>query len=398
MRVAYVQALGGASGDMLLASLIDAGLKIKSLEKIVGLLGVRGVTFKESKSERNGVSGTHLDVILDSEAEKPRRWQDFVSMVEASSLSSEVKNTASGIFALIGEAESRVHGSDVEHVHLHELGTLDTLVDVVGVIAGLEIMGVKNVFCSSLPTGSGTVRTAHGRVMVPAPATETILAMTSAPSHAPPASLPSTGEMLTPTGAAILGSIAEFEAPVMTIESVGYGLGTRNPDSYPNALSLTIGEIDEVKASEGLKLIETNLDDSTGEILGYVQQALIAKPGVRDVWTTPISMKKDRPAIMLSVLIEASAEAETAGFILRETSSLGIRTRSVDRVIAERSIEELSLAIGTCNVKIKSLEGQPVSASPEFEDCKRIAEQIGIPVIEVMKIVQSEADKRFLAR
>ena len=125
---------------------------------------------------------------------------------------------------------------------------------------------------------------------------------------------------------------------------------------------------------------------------------MIAKPGVRDVWTTPISMKKDRPAIMLSVLIEASAEAEMAGFILRETSSLGIRTRSVERVIAERSIEELSLAIGTCNVKIKSLEGQPVSASPEFEDCKRIAEQIGIPVIEVMKIVQSEADKRFLAR
>ena len=398
MRVGYVQALGGASGDMLLASLIDAGLKIKSLEKIVDLLGVRGVTFKESKSERNGVSGTHLDVILDSEAEKPRRWQDFVSMVEASSLSSNVKNTASGIFALIGEAESKVHGSDVEHVHLHELGTLDTLVDVVGVIAGLEIMGVEKVFCSSLPTGSGTVRTAHGRVMVPAPATETILAMTSAPSHGPPTSLPSTGEMLTPTGAAILGSISEFEAPVMTIELVGHGLGTRNPDSYPNALSLTIGEIDEVKASEELKLIETNLDDSTGEILGYVQQVLIAKSGVRDVWTTPISMKKDRPGIMLSVLIESSAEAETAGFILRETSSLGIRTRSVDRIIAERSIEELSLAIGTCNVKIKSLEGKPVSASPEFDDCKRIAEQIGIPVIEVMKIVQSEADKRFLAR
>ena len=131
MRVAYVQAIGGASGDMLLASLIDAGLKMKSLEEIVDLLSIRGVTFKESKSQRNEVSGTHVDVILDSEAERPRRWQDFVSMVEASSLSSNVKNTARQIFALIGEAESKVHGSDVEHVHLHELGTLDTLVDVV---------------------------------------------------------------------------------------------------------------------------------------------------------------------------------------------------------------------------------------------------------------------------
>ena len=398
MRVAYVQAMGGASGDMLLASLIDAGLKMKSLEEIVDLLGIRGVTFKESKSQRNGVSGTHVDVILDSEAERPRRWQDFVSMVEASSFSPNVKNKARRIFALIGEAESKVHGSDVEHVHLHELGTLDTLVDVVGVIAGLEILGVEKLFCSSLPTGSGTVQTAHGKVMVPAPATETILAMTSAPSHGPPTSMPSTGEMLTPTGAAILGSIAEFDAPVMKIELVGYGLGTRNPDSYPNALSLTIGEIDKEKASNELKLLETNLDDSTGEILGYVQQSLIAKAGVRDVWATPISMKKDRPGVMLSVLVESSAEAETASFILRETSSLGIRTRTVERIIAERSIEELSLAIGTCNVKIKSLGGQVVSASPEFEDCKKIAEQIDIPVIEVMKIVQSEADRRFLAR
>ena len=398
MRVAYVQAMGGASGDMLLASLIDAGLKMKSLEEIVDLLGIRGVTFKESKSQRNAVSGTHVDVILDSEAERPRRWQDFVSMVEASSFSPNVKNKARRIFALIGEAESKVHGSDVEHVHLHELGTLDTLVDVVGVIAGLEILGVEKLFCSSLPTGSGTVQTAHGRVMVPAPATETILSMTSAPSHGPLTSMPSTGEMLTPTGAAILGSIAEFDAPVMKIELVGYGLGTRNPDSYPNALSLTIGEIDEEKTSKGLKLLETNLDDSTGEILGYVQQYLIAKAGIRDVWTTPISMKKDRPGVMLSVLVESSAEAETASFILRETSSLGIRTRTVERIIAERSIEELSLAIGTCNVKIKSLGGQVVSASPEFEDCKKIAEQIDMPVIEVMKIVQSEADRRFLAR
>ena len=398
MRIAYVQALGGASGDMLLASLIDAGLNIQFLKETVDILDVNGISFKESKSQRNEVSGTHLDVILDSDAEKPRRWQDFVSIVEDSPLSSNVKEMSTRVFSLIGEAESKVHRTDVEHVHLHELGTLDTLVDVVGVIAGLEMMGIEKLFCSSLPTGSGTVNTAHGRVMVPAPATERILAMTSAPFHAPPISLPSTGEMLTPTGAAILGSMAEFKAPVMTIESVGYGLGTRNPDTYPNALSLTIGELDEEKCTKGLKLLETNLDDSTGEIIGYVQQSLMSKAGVRDVWTTPIGMKKNRPAVMLSALVESIAEAEIVSFILQETSSLGIRTRSVDRIVAERSIESLNLAIGTCKVKIKSIEGQIISVSPEFDDCKNIAEQVGIPVIEVMKTVQAEADKRFLAR
>ena len=398
MKVAYVQALGGASGDMLIASLIDAGLKIQFLEEIVDILHVKGITFKESKAQRNGVSGTHIDVILDSEAERSRRWQDFVAIVEDSTLSSNVKEMSSKVFSLIGEAESKVHGSDIEHVHLHELGTLDTLVDVVGVMVGLEMLGIEKLFCSSLPTGSGTVNTAHGRLMVPAPATEKILAMTSAPFHAPPTNMPSTGEMLTPTGAAILGSVAEFQAPVMTIETVGHGLGTRDPDSYPNALSLTVGTLDEEKVFGDLKLLETNLDDSTGEIIGYVQQTLIAKAGVRDVWTTPISMKKNRPAIMLSVLIESGVEAETASFILKETSSLGVRTRPVDRIIAERSIEELDLAIGTCSVKIKSIEGKPISVSPEFDDCKNIAEQVGIPVIEVMKIVQSEADKRFLDR
>ena len=303
MKVAYVQALGGASGDMLIASLIDAGLKIRFLEDVVDILHVNGITFKESKAQRNGVSGTHIDVILDSEAERSRWWQDFVAIVEDSTLSSNVKEMSSKVFSLIGEAESKVHGSDIEHVHLHELGTLDTLVDVVGGMVGLEMLGREKLFCSSLPTGSGTVNTAHGRLMVPAPATEKILAMTSAPFHAPPTNMPSTGEMLTPTGAAILGSVAEFQAPVMTIETVGHGLGTRDPDSYPNALSLTVGTLDEEKVFGDLKLLETNLDDSTGEIIGYVQQTLIAKAGVRDVWTTSITMKIHRPAIMLSVLI-----------------------------------------------------------------------------------------------
>ena len=172
------------------------------------------------------------------------------------------------MFRLIGQAEAAVHGVELEHVHLHELGTLDTLVDVVGVIFGLETLGLEKVFCSALPTGSGTLRSQHGLLPVPAPATAAILEATDAPSYPPPSTLPVTGEMLTPTGAAILGTIADFSSPVMQTSSTGYGLGTRNPDAYPNALCLTIGELRDINANSDLLILETNIDDSTGEVLG----------------------------------------------------------------------------------------------------------------------------------
>ena len=389
MKVAYVQALGGASGDMLIASLIDAGLKMQFLEEVVDILHVKGITFKESKAQRNGVSGTHVDVILESEAERSRRWQDFVSIVEESTLSSNVKEMSRKVFSLIGEAESKVHGSDIEHVHLHELGTLDTLVDVVGVMVGLEMLGIEKLFCSTLPTGSGTVNTAHGRLMVPAPATEKILAMTSAPFHAPPTHMPSTGEMLTPTGAAILGSVAEFQAPVMTIETVGHGLGTRDPDSYPNALSLTVGKLDEEKVFADLKLLETNLDDSTGEIIGYVQQTLIAKAGVRDVWTTPISMKKNRPAYKISVLSDPLQLASLTEILMSETSTFGIRVSEVKRYKSKREIIKLKTIFGIIQVKVRfNTKGKDYF--PEYEECRKVALQKNVPLMKVYQEVQNK--------
>ena len=390
MKVAYVQTIGGASGDMLLASMIDAGLNKSILEEVVESLSISGVKIETSSSQRGGTAGTHVDIELDKEAQLPRTWQDFTSIVSASDLSESIKSTSYKIFQLIGQAEAAVHETELEHVQLHELGTLDTVVDVVGVVAGLEFMGIEKLFCSALPTGSGTVRSQHGLLPVPAPATSKILSITEAPSYPPSIDTPATGEMLTPTGAAILGTIAEFQSPTMRIERAGFGMGTRNPDSYPNLLTFTIGELIDKGRSSGLLLLETNIDDTTGEILGYVQERLF-EIGVKDVWFTPIQMKKNRPAILLSTLVSTSQKDAVTRFLFAETSTLGIRVRSVDRVEAERKIEKFRSSLGEVNVKLKTLDGEVLAISPEYEDCKRIALEKSIPLVKVFATIQSES-------
>ena len=390
VKVAYIHAIGGASGDMLLASMIDAGLSLNELRELVDTLGVSGIEFSVTKQDRLGVSGTHLNVELSDEASSSHRWQDFVTRVKSSGLSDDIKELSSHIFSLIGQTEAKIHGSDPDHVHLHELGTLDTLIDVVGVLRSLEIMGIEKVYCSSLPTGSGTVRSRHGLLPVPAPATAEILASTGTPSYPPPTNLPSTGEMLTPTGAAILGSIAEFVAPVIEITNVGYGLGTRNPKSYPNVLSLTIGELVSEPDSTDLVLLETNIDDITGELLGYVQEKLL-DAGARDVWFTPIQMKKNRPATLLSTLVDADFKDLVVKILFTETTTLGIRVRNVERVLADRRIEKFRSSLGEVHVKVKILDGVPISVSPEYEDCKNISKLKSLPLIEVIDLIKHEA-------
>ena len=241
MKIGYVNTLGGASGDMLIASLIDSGLNIEHLRSQLELLNVGGFDLSVVKEKRAGMSGTHLDVDLDGEGAKIRGISNFVNTVENSGISDSVKNTCIKIFDLIGQAEANVHGVHSNDVHLHELGTVDTLVDVVGTIVGLELLHIEKVYCSPLPLGSGTVRTDHGVLSVPAPATAEIFKLAGVPVYPVGVSLPSTGEMVTPTGAAILGVIAEFSQPIFKIESTGCGLGTRNPDSYPKTVYFSKG-------------------------------------------------------------------------------------------------------------------------------------------------------------
>ena len=395
MASAYFQCIGGASGDMILGALLDAGLALDDLQDALAKLGVDGYALEARKARRGGLDGTHLVVNLDERGSKTHTIRDFVDIVEASGLSDGVVQRSRAVFQRLGEAEAAVHGATPEQTHLHELGTLDTLVDVVGGVAGLEMLGVERIYCSAFPTGSGAIRSQHGLLPVPAPATAALFAMANAPVAAPPGNAHNTGEMVTPTGAAILTTLADFTHPEIGVKRIGYGLGTRDSAQYPNALALWLGDEKAAAYSVGVKLIETNIDDMNGELLGYVQERLLAI-GARDVWFTPIQMKKNRPAVMLSVIASADMEADTVELIMRETSTLGVRVRPLERIEAEREVMRIDTSLGSATVKLKRLNDAVVSVAPEYEDARRIALERRLPLQQVYAALQREADERFL--
>ena len=382
-KAAYFQCIGGASGDMILGALVDAGLSPKTLDDALERVGAAGVSLSFERSRRGGLEGTFARVELDADAERTRSFADFIKTVEASTLSARVKARSVAIFRRMERAESFVHGVDAAHLHLHELGTLDTLADVVGAAAGLDALGVERIHSSPFPMGSGVFRSAHGVLPVPSPATSALFTMASAPLIAAPGGAERTGEMVTPTGAAIITELAEFSQPRMEMSALGYGLGARDPEAYPNALGVWIGET-ESAPPDGLVLLETNLDDATGEILGYVHERLFAM-GARDVWFTPIQMKKNRPATMLSAIVNAADEKRAAALTMRETGALGVRARPITRHEARREIRQAQTPWGTVGVKVGALDGETITASPEYEDCRRVALETGLPLAEVYR-------------
>ena len=395
MTSAYFQCIGGASGDMILGALLDAGLALDDLQDALAKLGVDGYELEARKARRGGLDGTHLVVNLDERGSKTHTIRDFVDIVEASGLSDSVVQRSRAIFQRLAEAEAAVHGTTSEQTHLHELGTLDTLVDVVGGVAGLEILGVERIYCSAFPSGSGVIRSQHGLLPVPSPATAALFAMANAPVAAPPGNAHNTGEMVTPTGAAILTTLADFTHPQIGVKRIGYGLGTRDSTQYPNALALWLGNEKPAAYSVGVKLIETNIDDMNGELLGYVQERLLAI-GARDVWFTPIQMKKNRPAVTLSVIASADMEADAVELIMRETSTLGVRVRPLERIEAGREVMRIDTSLGSAAVKLKRLNDAVVSVAPEYEDARRIALERRLPLQRVYAAIQREADERFL--
>ena len=380
---------------MALGALVDAGLSTDVIADALERMGMSGVSVEYERAQRGGLSGVFARVSLDAEAERTRSFDDFIESVQASTLSDGVKERSTAIFRRMAEAEATVHGTSAENLHLHELGTLDTLADVVGSVAGLEAFGVERVFSSPFPMGAGVFRSAHGVLPVPSPATSALFTMADAPLVPAPGNPTWTGEMVTPTGAGIITTLAEFRQPSLRVQSVGYGLGSRNPEAYPNALGLWLGEVEPGGESAGLRLLETNLDDSTGEILGYVQEKLM-ELGARDVWFTPIQMKKNRPAIMLSVIVSGGDERAAIELMMKETSTLGVRVRSISRYEAGREVRTIETSLGEARVKVKSVGGSALSASPEYEDCRRLAMETGLPLQNVYRIVQREAEALIL--
>ncbi|PZC45825.1 MAG: hypothetical protein C1O27_002200 [Chloroflexi bacterium] len=384
MKAAYFHSVGGASGDMTLAALLDAGLPLPKLEEAIAALGLSGIGLKTWRDRRGAIAGTRVDVdVPDGPA---RSIADFVKIIQNSSLPETVQKQAVSIFERLGEAEAAVHGTHDGPPKLHELGSLDTLVDVVGAVAGLHTMGVEAVYASPLMLGSGTVKTSHGILPVPGPATAHLIASAAAPVSPPPRE--PLGELTTPTGAAILTTLATFSTPTIRVEAIGYGLGAKKVDGLPNALAVWLGEV----TSEGssLVLLETNIDDSTPEVLAYVQERLM-ELGALDAWLTPVHMKKGRSGAQLSVLAEANLEPLLVEAILRETSTLGVRRRSVDRYEAQREMRQVETDLGVIGVKVKLLNKRVISVAPEFEDCRRLAQELGLPLQEVYRIAEEAA-------
>ena len=380
---------------MILGALVDCGVRPADLEAQLARLDAEGFALDVGRGSRRGVNGTLVTVELTDEARRPRHWQDFIRITRASDLPREVVDRACAVFNRLGEAESRVHGTAAESTRLHELGELDTLVDVVGAVAGLHLLGVDRVYCSPLPTGSGVIDSAHGLLPVPSPATAALFAMSNTPVVPAPRNARRTGEMVTPTGAAILTTLAEFRQPEMALTRVGYGLGSRDPEQYPNALGLWLGEETGAAYSEGVTLLETNIDDMSGEMLAYAQERLFAL-GARDVWFTPIQMKKNRPGTMLSAIVPRDAEADALRAMVAETSTLGVRVRPLRRYEVEREVVSVETEFGIMRVKVKRLDGRTVSVAPEFDDCRRVALERGLPLQHVYRETQRQAESNLL--
>ena len=393
MKIGYLDCFSGVSGDMILGALLDCGLSLDLLTAELAKLPLTGYRIKAQPARRGIITGTQVTVTLEENAPEQRNLKEILNLVERSTLSERAKERSALIFERLAKAEAKVHRLPVDEVHFHEVGAIDAIVDVVGTAIGLELLGIEALFCSPLPSGSGTAETHQGIIPVPAPATLELVASSGAPIRPTPS--PELGELVTPTGAAIVTTLASFDSPTFSLHRIGYGVGARDLTTIPNVLPLWLGEMTEEERQ--LMLFETNIDDMSPELYGYVLERLFER-GAVDVWFTPIQMKKNRPAVMLSVLASAEVEGQIVETILRETSTLGVRVQRMARHESAREIVQFDSSLGQVMVKVKLLHGVRIALSPEFEDCRRLAQKHGLPLQEVYRIITAEASAQLLER
>jgi pyridinium-3,5-bisthiocarboxylic acid mononucleotide nickel chelatase len=374
MRTLYFDSFAGASGDMILGAMVDAGVDQNALVQQLSLLNVAGFELRFEKVKRAGLSATHAVVTIQPE-HAHRHLSDILKIINNSSLNAAVKERASKIFARLAQAEARVHNEPVEDIHFHEVGALDAIVDVVGAAICFELLGIDEFICSPLHVGSGVVEMAHGRFPVPPPAVAELL------KGVPFYSTDIKGELLTPTGAAIITTISKQYGPVPNIEvaQIGYGAGTREYESFPNVLRVFVGTTESELASEILLMIETNIDDVSPQIVGHVMDRAF-ELGALDCYFTAVQMKKNRPGVLLSVLCDVGTKDSIMQLLFRETTTLGIRSYEVDRRALARSIICVETPYGLIDVKVAQLNGQVVNEMPEFDQCRHAATRAGVPV------------------
>ncbi len=383
--IGWLDCAAGASGDMLLGALVDAGVPVATLQAAVDAIGVEPIELAVSATERHGIGATAVTVRAPESAEH-RTWADVRALVEAADLAGPVRATALDAFARMARAEAAVHRTTPDEVHFHEVGALDAVADVVGVAAGLHALGLERLVAGPVTVGSGgSAKSAHGRVPVPAPATLGLLAEAGAPVQGGPPY-----EMCTPTGAALLAAtVTEWgPLPALTPVRVGYGAGGRDLAELPNVLRLVLGE--PTRAAGGAVLLETNVDDLDPRLWPDVLERLFAA-GASDAWLTPILMKKGRPAHSLHVLCPPGAVELVRAEVFARTSTLGVRELSVGKTALDRSAGEVRVHGERVRTKLAHLRGRLVNVSVEYEDVRAAADALGLPVKEVLRAATAAA-------
>jgi uncharacterized protein (TIGR00299 family) protein len=378
MKIAYFDCLSGISGDMTLGALVDCGVDLAALQAGIDSLGLPSCRFETEEVKRKGFRGRKIHVRHEPE-HAHRHLHHITEKIDASTvLTPSQKDLAKRIFTRLGEAEAKVHGSTLRKVHFHEVGAVDSIADIVGAAIGLSLLGVDRIVCSPIPTGSGFIEIEHGRVSIPAPATaELLTGIPLAPSVAQ-------CELTTPTGAAIMATVAdEFgPLPAMKIAAIGLGAGDRDLPQQPNLLRLILGETESTLASDQVWVLETNLDDTSGEVIGHCTTTLL-EAGALDVYTTGIQMKKNRPGVLVSVLCAADLLAKMEKILFRETGTLGIRRWPASRHKLERREHRIETEWGAIEGKLAVLSDGTTSFSPEFESCRRIATERNLPLKDI---------------
>lgn len=389
-KVLFLDAFSGIAGDMTIASLLDLGVPRSVVDGVITALGLRGVDLAVRRGHVGAIGATHVDVVVTGE-QSERSYSEIKAMIDASGLAPSVKEKAQAIFLRLAEAEAEVHRIDMSEVHFHEVGAVDAIVDIVGSAACFDYLGAE-VVATALPMGRGFVECRHGTLPLPAPAT--VLCLRGVPTY----DAGIEGELVTPTGAAIVGAMASrfVSWPALGPSAVGFGAGTRTLADRPNALRAVLGALqsDDKRSDATHAVLETNVDDMTGELVGHVIERLL-EGGALDVWAVASTTKKGRPGLVLSALARLSDAGRVSDAILRETSSIGVRCVPVSRTELVRRMTEVDTRYGKVPVKVSG--EPPLKAKPEFDACAKLAAERGVTVREVLAEATRAAED-FLAR
>jgi uncharacterized protein (TIGR00299 family) protein len=402
VKTLYFDCFSGISGDMTIGALVDVGVDFDYLKTEIGKLPVDGFELRLSRTVRANISAAKFDVVVPGDSghdhghshshdhehdhqhphsHEHRKASQIMDMIRGSTLGGAVRERAIGIFEKLAISEGRVHDLPPEDVEFHEVGAIDSIVDVVGTAIGLEALEVERFECSAINVGGGFIHCQHGIYPVPAPATANLLA------HAPVYSRHVEKELVTPTGAAILAATIDRFGPIdgMAIEGIGYGAGTQDLGEFPNCLRLFLGtDVQGTESEEGdlVTVVEANIDDMSAEQLSYAAEKLLAS-GALDVVTIPVLMKKGRPGHLLQVLVTPADEGRISRLMFEETTTIGVRKRTMARQVLARDVVEVPVESGTIRVKVSWLDGRPVTVSPEYDDCARVAKETNRPFHEV---------------